>query len=219
MEIKEVIGIDVSKLTLACYAHKSGAQKEFINDSHGILKMIDWSIEKSEVSIENLLFVLEHTGMYSDLLVKLLDGKECRMNVVSGLEIKRSLGIIRGKDDKADAKRIALYGYRTREEIKQYQVPNSTLSKLKRLMSLRRKLVTQRAGHMATLREQKRVLEEEALLFWIQEDIINLLHWRINDLEREMDRLIEADLQLKEMLKLLISIKGLGKKASIKSSH
>ena len=43
MEINEVIGIDVSKLTLECCIHKSGLQKEFVNDRKGISKMLDWS--------------------------------------------------------------------------------------------------------------------------------------------------------------------------------
>ena len=155
MEIKEVIGIDVSKLKLDCCIHGSQELKTFRNDLEGIKKMVRWSLKKSGADRENLLFVLEHTGLYSDHLVRLLDQEEYYMNIVSGLEIKRSLGITRGKDDRADSKRIALYGYRTREEILPGKVPGPTLARLKRLMSMRRKLVGQRAGHMATLREQK----------------------------------------------------------------
>jgi transposase len=210
MEIKEVIGIDVSKLTLDCCIHKSQEFKTFKNDLEGIMKMVRWSLKKSRIDKEHLLFVLEHTGLYSDYLVRLLDREDCLMNIVSGLEIKRSLGIIRGKDDRADAKRIALYGYRTREETLPSRIPSSTLTRLKRLMSMRKKLVGQRAGHMATLREQKRVLDD-SLLFWVQEEVINLLSWRINDLEREMDKLIQGDIELKRMLALLTGIKGLGK--------
>ncbi|MBD0851851.1 transposase [Maribacter arenosus] len=211
MEIKEVIGIDVSKLTVDCCIHQSQELKTFKNDSEGISKMIGWSLRKSKVDKENILFVLEHTGLYSDYLVRSLDRGDYQMKIVSGLEIKRSLGIIRGKNDRADSKRIALYGYRTREETLPSRIPGSTLTRLKRLMSMRRKLVGQRAGHMATLREQKSVLEEDSLLFWVQEDIINLLSWRINDLEREMDKLIQGDIELKRMLALLTGIKGIGK--------
>ncbi len=210
MEIKDVIGIDVSKLTLDCCAHQNGVQKKFKNNREGIERMMDWSVKKSIVGKEMLLFVFEHTGLYSEQLLKQLDDQDCHIHVVSGLEIKRSLGITRGKDDKADAKRIALYGYRKREEIDPLQVPKAVLSKLKRLMSMRRKLVVQRAGHMATLKEQKRVLGDEALLYWVQEDIINLLSWRINDLEREMDRLIREDEELARMFGLLVGIKGIG---------
>ena len=210
MEIKEVVGIDVSKLTLDCCVHKIGAQKEFKNDPKGILKMVSWSLKKSGAQRSELLFVFEHTGLYSDQLVQLLDQEHCLIYVASGLEIKRSLGIIRGKDDKADAKRIALYGFRIREEIKPHQIPSSILIRLKRLMSLRKKLVVQRAGYMATLKEQKRVLKDEVMIFQIQEDMINLLNRRIKDLEREMDKIIQQDAHLKYLFKLLTSIKGIG---------
>lgn len=210
MEIKDVIGIDVSKLTLDCCVHQNGAQKKFKNDPEGIGRMVDWSFKKSIAEKEQLLFVFEHTGLYSEQLLKQLDVADCHIHVVPGLEVKRSLGITRGKDDKADAKRIALYGYRKREEVNPFQVPRSVLSKLKRLMSMRRKLVVQRAGHMATLKEQKRVLGDEALLYWVQEDIINLLSWHINDLEREMERLIGEDEELTRMFGLLVGIKGIG---------
>lgn len=210
MEIKDVIGIDVSKLTLDCCAHQKGAQKKFKNNPEGIQRMMDWSVKKSVAGKEKLLFVFEHTGLYSERLLKQLDEGGCLIHAASGLEVKRSLGITRGKDDRADAKRIALYGYRKREEIDAFQVPRAVLAKLKRLMSMRRKLVVQRAGHMATLKEQKSVLGDEALLYWVQEDIINLLSWRIKDLEREMDRLIGEDGELKRLFELLVGIKGIG---------
>lgn len=211
MGIKDVIGIDVSKLTLECCVHKKGTQKEFKNDPRGILQMVSWSLKNSGIQRTELLFVFEHTGLYSNQLVQLLDQENCLMYVASGLEIKRSLGITRGKDDKADAKRIALYGFRLREEIKPQQIPSSTLIKLKRLMSLRKKLVVQRAGYLATVKEQRRVLQDESLLFRIQGDIIQLLSYRINDLECEIDKLIQEDTHLKYIFKLLVSIKGIGK--------
>ena len=56
MEIKEVIGIDASKLTLDCCVHTSGGQEVFYNTSEGISMMVDWSFETSCMSMENLLF-------------------------------------------------------------------------------------------------------------------------------------------------------------------
>lgn len=210
MEIFDVIGIDVSKLTLECCAHKNGAQKEFKNTQIGILKMVKWSLKRTGISKDNLVFVFEHTGLYSERLVQILDQEGYFIYVVSGLEIKRSLGIARGKDDRADAKRIARYGYRLKEEIKPTKVLASVLARLKRLMSLRRKLVVQRAGYLASLKEQKLVLDDDVILFRVQEDIINLLSRRISDIELEMDKLIQEDLELKEMQRLLTSIKRIG---------
>lgn len=105
------------------------------------------------------------------------------MFVGSGLEIRRSLGIARGKDDKADAKRIALYGYRIREEITPYRMPSKSLITLKRLMSLRRKLVVHRAGYVANLKEQKRVIKDEEVLVVAQQAMVDAIAVQIIGIE------------------------------------
>jgi transposase len=212
MEIKEVIGIDASKLTLDCCLHKSGAQEVFDNTPEGIAHMADWSVKSSGLDKDKLMFVFEHTGLYTHLLIQYLGGNGYLFHVVPGLEIKRSLGMARGKEDRVDAKRIALYGYRVREEIKPYQMPKESLETLKRLMSMRRKLVAQRAGHIATLREQKRVLDKEQgpMLFQVQQEIIGVLDVQIAKIEKELDRIIEQDPELQDLYRLLMTIKGIG---------
>lgn len=60
---------------------------------------------------------LEHTGLYSHGLSVFLTEKEVSFSLILGLEIKRSLGIAQGKNHKADATKIALYGHRLRDEI------------------------------------------------------------------------------------------------------
>lgn len=212
MKIKEVIGIDASKLTLDCCLHKSGAQEVFENTPETIELMVDWSHRTSGLAKNELLFVFEHTGLYTHQLARYLSEQGYYFHLVPGLEIKRSMGIARGKDDKADAKRIALYGYRIREEVRPYQMPKESLTSLKRLMSMRRKLVSQRAGHIATLGEQKRVLNKElgAILLQVQEDVIRVLDVQIAKIEKELERIIEQDPELQYLYRLLISIKGIG---------
>jgi len=212
MKIKEVIGIDVSKLTMDCCIHSIGLEEAFYNDPKAIHAMVDWALEKSKTTKENLLFVFEHTGLYSYQLVQYLGNNGYLFQVVPGLEIKRSLGITRGKDDKADAKRIALYGHRIREEVKPYQMPDQVLDALKRLMSMRRKLIAQRAGHIATLGEQQRVLnhEDEAILFEAQRTIIDVFTIQIHNIEQELDKLIDQEPRLQNLYQLLTSVKGIG---------
>ncbi|HCO83561.1 MAG TPA: IS110 family transposase, partial [Arenibacter sp.] len=206
------IGIDASKLTLDCCLHKSGAQEVFENTPEAIVFLVDLSIKISGLAKNELLFVFEHTGLYTHQLVRYLSEQGYYFLLVPGLEIKRSLGIARGKDDRADAKRIALYGYRIREEARPYQMPKESLISLKRLMSMRRKLVSQRAGHIATLGEQIRVLNNELgpILLQVQRDIIGVLDVQITKIEKELDRLIEQDPELQIIYRLLVSIKGIG---------
>ncbi len=216
MEIKEIIGIDASKLTLDVCLHTIGVHEVFGNTFEGIALMVNWSLKKSSTDKGKLLFVFKHTGLYTHHLIEYLSAQGLLFHVVSGLEIRRSLGISRGKADKADAKRIALYGYRVREEVMPYQMAGSSLASLKRLMSMRRKLVSQRAGHIGTLGEQQRVLREEEgkVLFAVQQEIINTLDMQISHIEKELDRIIDQDPQLHNLYRLLISIKGIGEVTS-----
>jgi len=212
MEIKEVIGIDASRSTLDCCVHSSGAQEVFDNTFESIATMVDWSLETSKVPKEDLLFVFEHTGLYTQNLMEYLGSNGYIFHVVPGLEIKRSLGIARGKDDRADAKRIALYGYRVREEVEPYQLRSSALESLKRLMSMRRKLVSQRAGHKSTLGEQQRIFNkgQAPILFEVQQRIINVLDEQIAVIEKELDKIVGQDPRLQDLYRLLTSIKGIG---------
>ena len=212
MEIKEIIGIDVSKLTMDCCHHSSGSYKEFDNNIDGIASMVSWSLQVSVVSKNKLLFIFEHTGLYSDQLIQFLGSGDYLFNVVPGLEIKRSLGIARGKDDRADAKRIALYGHRVKDEVKPFQIPSKTLDTLKRLMSMRKKLVTQRAGYTALLKEQKRVLSKQhnKVLFRVHQKMIITLDKQITIVEQEMKHLIEEDSELQNLYRLITSVKGIG---------
>ena len=212
MEIKEVIGIDVSKLTLDCCIHSNGQQLIIDNTFESIAKMTAWAIKQSCGDKKNTIFVFEHTGLYTHQLVQYLGENDYMFQLISGLEIKRSLGIIRGKDDKADAKRIALYGYRLRSELSPNKIVDENINILKRLMSLRKKLVSQRAGHIACLGEQKRVLGEcdGNLLYEAQEAIIQTLDRQINIIEVELEKIIENDPNLQRLYKLLLSVKGIG---------
>lgn len=212
MEIKEVIGIDASKLKLDCCLHNYREVEIFDNTLSDIGAMVAWSLKTSGVLKKELLFVFEHAGLYTHHLIHYLGAEGCLFHVVPGLEIKRSLGMVRGKDDKADAERIALYGYRARDEVKSYQLPGESLVRLKRLMSMRRKLVAQRAGHIATLKDQKRIFcqEQEPVLFEVQQRIIHAIGEQIAIIKKELEKIIVQDRELYDLYKLLISIKGVG---------
>lgn len=212
MQVKEIVGIDVSKLTLDCHVHSSKVSDVFKNDFEGIASLVSWSLSNSDASSGDILFVFEHTGIYSDQLIAYLSGEGYYYHVAPGLAIKRSLGVIRGKSDRADARRIALYGHRLREELEPTRVSCKTLRSLKRLMSLRGKLVVQRAGHRACMGEQFRLLDktEEQVLYNSQRTTIESLDRVISDIERELDRLIASDTELQGMYKLITGIKGIG---------
>ena len=217
MKILDTIGIDMSKLTFDVRIHSNQFYEQFENNKEGFAKLLKTVNKHSLYSKENILFVFEHTGLYSHQLSVYLTERKVHFSLIPGLEIKRSLGIARGKDDKVDATKIALYAYRLRDEIKPTTLPSEQIQALKSLLSLRERIVKQRAGYKASLKEQKRVLSniKNQVLLNTQEKTIKYLSKQIKTVEIEMQKIIESDEQLNEQFKLIISIKGIGPQTAL----
>lgn len=217
MEIKETIGIDVSKATLDAHIHSNKCNGTFDNSKKGFSQLVKWAYGNSCSPRENILFVFEHTGLYSEKLSEYLSKNQNPYVIVPGLEIKRSLGITRGKDDRIDAAKIALYAYRLRDEIRLSKAPSKQIRALKKLLSLRERLVRQRAGYKASLKEQKKVLGQKdfKLLFKVQERMIRELTRQIDAVDVEMGSIIKSDAKLDRTFNLLLSIRCIGNQAAM----
>ena len=217
MEIKQTIGIDISKLTFDVRIHSNQCYRVFDNTLKGFKELIKWTDKNNPFSKENTLFVIEYTGIYSEEISLFFTKNDIPFSLIPGLEIKKSLGISRGKDDKVDATKIALYGHRLRDEIKPSKIPSIAISKIKRLLTLRERLVKQRAGHKVTLKEQIRVYlkKENKLLFETQEKTIKFLTKQIKNIELEMKNVIKANQELNQQYKLVVSVKGIGDQTAL----
>lgn len=217
MKIKEVIGIDISKLTNEASIHTSQLDLNFENNKKGFKKLITWVQKNTKCKPEEIMYSFEHTGMYSFQLALFLTEKQYQFIIIPGLEIKRSLGIQRGKNDKVDAKRIALYAYRRKDEIKPYVMPSKELTKIRQLLSLRDKLVKHRAGYMATLQEQTRVLvkKDNKVVFAVYNKMILELDKQIGKVEVELNIIISENPGIKKMYDLITSIKGVGPQTAL----
>jgi transposase len=217
MKIKETIGIDISKLTFDVVVHTSKAYQSFKNSKKGISEMISWVFKNTTHQKENVIFVFEHTGLYSHQMAVVLTEKALAFCMVPGLEIKRSLGMARGKNDKKDASKIAQYAYRLRDEIQPSKLSSKDIENLKRLLSLRDRLVKQRSGYKTSLKEQKRILSKEDAkeLFKIQERLISALDNEIDVIEKELIEVIKKSPEMKKNFDLILTIKGVGKVTAI----
>ena len=217
MKIMETVGIDISKLTFEARVHTSQAYQTFDNETKGYQDLVSWAYKNSCFSKEEIVFVFEHTGLYSHQLSVYLSSREIPFLMVPGLEIKRSLGMARGKDDKKDATKIAQYAYRLRDEIVPSQLATEEVMNLKRLLSLRERLVKQRAGYKASLKEQKRVLPRKTneVLLSTQEKMIKYLSKQIDIVEEQMKGIIKENESMSRNFKLLNTIKGVGPQTAL----
>ena len=97
------IEIDVSKKTLdICVFNQDNTSYMIENTTKSILKFF-----KKELKNEAVLnyICIENTGKYSWELMKILPDLNCEFYVVNPLHLKRSMGLVRGKNGKIDAVR------------------------------------------------------------------------------------------------------------------
>ncbi len=217
MKFEEIIGIDVSKLTLDACIHSQQIFTQVPNTKKGYLKLLSWATKSTGCSLEQALFCFEHTGMYSHALACYMSEKQMNYIMVPGLEIKRSLGIQRGKNDQIDAKKIAQYAYRRREEVTLYKLPEKSLNNIRQLLSLRDKLVRQRAGFEATLKDLSDFIQSSGnkLMFTSQRNLIKALTREIENIEKEIDHVLEGSPGIMNNYRLITSITGVGRQTAL----
>jgi transposase len=145
MKKEAFVGIDVSKSWLdACLVGLSSESPREIrvdNSVSGFKKLVKWLRQYSGSSAESWLICMEHTGAYSYRLNVFLQEMRISQALVNPLAIKRSMGIVRGKSDRTDARMIAMYAKRFEETLELYQLPSESLQKLKVLLGQRDRLV------------------------------------------------------------------------------
>lgn len=212
MEKKWFFGIDVSKLTLdvAVYCkEKKGRQKDVLqvtNDKSGFKELHKW-LKQQTKHVEEMVVCLEHTGVYTLDLCVWMESKQIDYSLLCPLHLKRSMGLVRGKNDKVDAIRISDYCYLHREDLEYSKVPNEEIQKLKNLMNERDDVVKQRSrlkgqepkqtqATTSTHKRYKRKLRE--------------LERDLNEIENEIDTIVQSCALIKETYELLTSIVGIG---------
>lgn len=208
MKCKLIIGIDVSKRTLDIHIKPAGTTLQITNDLAGFR-----ILKKHVTPGREVLAVLEHTGHYSRKLELFLHKHSIAFCKVPALEIKRSLGVVRGKNDSIDAARIAEYGWLRKEQLTPTAITPQDIEQLNDLLSLRAKLVKDRSGYISRLKELKSSTAgpmNKAMLK-THKSVIGMLTKEIETIESHINELIEANADYQKTFALLISIKGVGK--------
>jgi len=161
MKFKDALGIDVSKKTIDVVLHCSKIFKQFANTVKGYKELLKWSEKQTGLVVAQLLICFEHTGLYSLPLAMFLSEQKIIFFMESALQIKRSLGLTRGKNDRIDAKRIAEYAFLRRGQLKPFVLPSINVLKLQKMLCLRERMVKQRAGFLGSMKEYKAVLKQK----------------------------------------------------------
>lgn len=211
-----ILGIDVSKESMdACLIRNSDGQifeSKFHNNLSGFRHLKRWCKETGCECDQGTLCCMEHTGLYTRLLVHYLLSREVGVWLESSLQIKRSMGLLRGKSDKIDAHRIARYAHLHQNNAEVMKIGVLTLEKLKDLQANRRRLMKSLQGLRTSAEELKQFDPATG------KEIERVNREAIRGLEKSLDKVdeqillsISQDQELKQKYDLMLTVKGVGK--------
>lgn len=213
MNYAHYVGIDVSKekLDVTVISHQGTVEQQVIleNTPNSWRK---W-IKRSSLPPDQTLFCLEPTGHYSNITVAVLLEANAFVWIATPSDIRNSIGLQRGKNDKIDALRIAQYAYRFNDKARLVQQNEMERQGLQQLLSQRELLIKDRAKYVTQIRDYKGRISKEvyATISKTNCTIIKQLDKAIEKLEGLLEEKINAIPELKEQYELLQSIPGVGK--------
>jgi transposase len=209
---KIYIGVDVSKKTLdLCLVSNDGTFSFKITND---VKSIKSFFKKQKLINETTeLFIgMENTGFYNFHLYEFFDQNTFNIYIFNPLHLVKTIGMVRGKNDKIDAERIAVYVKRNIDILTPSAIPNSTFRKMKALFAKRRMFIEQVTAinvlnkEFANCNSGKAIQANKSS----EEKLLNQFAKVIKEIESELIKLIQEDEVLSVNYKRVTSVPGVG---------
>ncbi|MFC4213030.1 IS110 family transposase [Pedobacter lithocola] len=212
---KFFIGIDVSKpyVDVAVVDEKGFSLYSRVeNNPESLLQFINGLKKTPGIKISNSLFGLENTGYYGNHLLKALHTLKASVVNENPVLIKNSLGLIRGKDDKLDANRIAEYLCLFQKKLTIWSPKRPILNELSQLLSLRERLSAISLKLKVPLKEEKefitKALSHQNTVLCAKS--IDAIKDDISVIEKRIKLVWSSDEQLKHQMSIIMSIPCIG---------
>lgn len=196
------IGIDVSKAKLDIYFHPHKRYEQIDNHEAAIRTFCQrvWRDYQDKA----VRLCCEATGGYERPLIKITEEEQLPLAVVNPRPVRdyaKALGFL-AKTDKVDAKVIALFSQTTMPRLK------APAHKAQETLGLYRKRREQLVDLLTM--EKNRLAQSRGPITKGIKTLIKTLEKQLNDVEKAMKGLVEADPQMQEKSRLLKSCKGVG---------
>ena len=220
MEFEFFIGIDVSKNELDFSVQRGKAflfHQEIINEPDAIKALLTEIGKLPGYTLSKAVFCMEHTGIYSNHLLSCLYQKKASICLEAAIQIKKSLGNLRGKNDKVDSQRIAAYAYKNRDELRLWAPRRDELQELAHLSSTRSRLIKAKKMLKTPLKEYGSFVKRKASKqnTNVCNPALKGIDVSLEHVEKAIITIINADPELKRLFTLVTSVVGIGKVTAV----
>lgn len=215
---KNFVGIDVSKskfdLALIKDSDKDHVmQGVFDNTQKGIKSMRKFLEKEHLIELSETIFCMEFTGVYCRPLTRFMVENDCHVWIEMPVNIIRSFGLQRGKNDHIDAHRIVLYAYKNRDDIKLWKPQRDVILRLRDILALRERLITAKKSLEMPIEELKIMGDKigaDKVRKSCQKSLTSIKK-EIDQIDKDIDETVKKDPLLKDLFQLATSVPGVGK--------
>ena len=211
MKFTWFIGIDVSKKTLDIAVRKSGEivlSTKIENSTKEFTRFVN-ELSDVGINITQTLFCMEHTGVYCMPIMECTEKLHLALWLENAAQIKYSIGVQRGKNDKIDAIRIAEYADRYIDRAKLYKPTRNVIQQLKSLTRIRRTLLNH-YNALKTMGKEKDLFLTKGFHINTCSKSIKALELNIKEVDLKIKKIIMDDENVKRLFEIITSVKGVG---------
>jgi len=213
-------GVDISKInvdvSIVCTVDPNKTQHfKAPNTPAGFTQLI-CILKQKGIRIKSTLFICENTGIYTNPFIAAMSRKALHHWVVPAIEIKRSQGIARGKNDKADSRVIALYGLTHQHKYVSQSQPQKQLQQLKLLFAEREKILKAIALFERSQENEPYVSKDVfAVVKKLNKQQVSYLNKALKQINKQLLTIVNQDTQLSTQFELLTTIPGIGTQTAL----
>ena len=221
--ITNFIGIDISKLKVDVALIKNNdkssiVSETFENNVKGMKKLSNFIEKIHQLDLQQTIFCMEYTGIYNRCILNYLTEKQCLIWLEMPVQIIKSIGLQRGKSDKIDSQRIALYAYKNKEDIKLWQPKRLVINEIQELLTLRERLITSENALKVPIEDIKSIGDKSTatLVYAHCKKSLKAIQKDLEDVNEKLDDIVNNDQNVKRLFGLSTSIPGIGKIIALK---
>ncbi len=215
MNFNYFVGIDVSKSTLDFTVLLEGNALFHIrtsNSTQGITSFFKKLKQQDGYQKLEVLYCLEHTGIYNNPLLRFFEKQQVHVWIQSAREIKLSLGVQRGKNDKIDSLRIAKYAFRNRDIVNLWKPTPKKIRDIKYMLTIREQLVRTKRQLTTALKQPIGFVEKD--IYQLQKTsikpVLEVILKKLKVLDKKIELSFRGDQQLDELYQQVTSVDHIG---------